>query len=156
VGDRPSKEYTGRKRFGGARVGSNKRWRCSCARTVKSKLYRHQIISILRKFHIYLRDICDQNIQKTLTIGRKSSFFEAFFACISMESLFGGVRPSKAHWCYVKIWGFNAKKFQFSSKLGIFGNRKTHLFVWTPKYVIPTYTEREIYSKTQLLGQSSI
>jgi hypothetical protein len=129
VGDRPSEEYTGRKRFVGARVGSNKRWRCSCARTVKSKLDRHQIISILRKFNIYTRDICDQNIEKIVTWGLKSSFFRAFFACISMERLFGGVLPSKAHGCYVKIGVCNAKKLQFSSQSDIFRNRKLHLFV---------------------------
>jgi hypothetical protein len=62
-------------------------------------------------------------------MGRKPSFFEALFACISMGRLCGGVRPLKAHGWYVKIGDFSAKKLQFSSKTGIFGNKKLQLFV---------------------------
>ena len=56
VVDRLARVYTVRKRLGGARIGWNRRWRCSLARTLKSKRNRHQIIAILRKFHLFARN----------------------------------------------------------------------------------------------------
>ena len=93
---RPSKEQNGVKRCGGVRIRWNRRWRCSPACTMKGILYRYQLISILRKFHLCWKHSYQEKFQKYVTRGWKSRSFQAFFTCISMGHLFGGVRPSKA------------------------------------------------------------
>lgn len=94
--DRRANEYSVLKRWRGGCTGSNKWWRCLLARILKSKLDRHQKIKLKIKFHLYISDSWQQNIQNIVTWGLKSQKFKVGFTCISMGPLIGGVRPSRS------------------------------------------------------------
>ena len=89
--------YPRRKWWRDGYAGSEKRWRCSHARILKSKLDRHHQIKINIKFHLSLCDSCQEKFQNIVTWGVKSPSRNPSFTCISMESLFSGVRPLNTH-----------------------------------------------------------
>ena len=121
--------YPRRKWWRDGYAGSEKRWRCSHARILKSKLDRHHQIKINIKFHLSLCDSCQEKFQNIVTWGVKSPSRNPSFTCISMESLFSGVRPLNTY-----------KKYKFSRFKSLFETECTLNF-----FKIIRFTFRRLY-----------
>ena len=67
----------------GRHARAEKRWRCSRACILKSKLDRYHEIKLKTKVHLWLWDFCQQNFQNIVTWGVKLQSHNVGFACFS-------------------------------------------------------------------------